>query len=340
MREYISLREYSTFKTGGNARFFVSATSIDVVREAVAFANSKSLPWILLSGGSNVLFDDKGFDGLVIHIQIKGIHLEQGVGDTVLLHAGAAEEWDSLVVYAVDHDLWGLENLSGIPGYVGASLVQNIGAYGAEVKDVFMCAHVLDTKLNEVRTVTIKDADFGYRHSMFQHNEHLVITHVTFKLSTVGTPQLSYKDLAQSVLTAQSSAREVRDTVLTIRANKFPPLTIYGTAGSFFKNPHITHEAYAHLRERYPLIPGYIEGDLVKVPLAWILDNVLNLKGYKQGHASLYERQPLVMVADVGATTHEVLTLADDIIKKVFDVTAITITPEVTIITTSHKKKF
>lgn len=340
LREYIPLREYSTFKTGGNARFFISATSVDILKEAIAFANTNKLPWIVLSGGSNVLFDDNGFDGLVIHIHIKGIQLTSGEGDVSTLCVGAGESWDDIVAYAVKNNLWGLENLSGIPGYVGASLVQNIGAYGAEVKDVFVSAQVLDTTLHDVRTVTIHDADFAYRHSMFQDNEHLIITQVTFALTTKGQPQLSYKDLAQSTLTAESSVHEVRDVVLAIRNQKFPSLDTHGTAGSFFKNPHITHAAYARLKERYPLIPGYIEGDLVKVPLAWILDNVLHLKGYTHGHASLYERQPLVMVATRGATTQEILALADEVIKKVFAATAINVVPEVTIITTTHKKKF
>jgi UDP-N-acetylmuramate dehydrogenase len=239
-----------------------------------------------------------------------------------------------LVAETVSRGLSGLENLSDIPGVVGASPVQNIGAYGVEVKDVIESVEVLDMRTRGLRTLAPEECAFGYRDSIFKHDEGkpFIVTNVSFSLSPVFHPNIAYKDLTEYFATraAPSSSREVRDAVCTVRAAKFPDLSVLGTAGSFFKNPVLSTEVKEALAAKYPDIPSFPAAPgWYKVPLAWILDHVLHVNGFRSGNVSLFEKQPLVLVAHTGATAREIDDFARDIEKKVFDATHIEIEREV-----------
>lgn len=330
LREHIPLAALTTLRVGGNARYVAECASADDVRAAVAFARAEGLPYVALGQGSNVLASDEGYPGVVLHIRIPGMHAEEA-GDHVRLSAGAGVIWDQLVAQACVRGLWGLENLAGIPGTVGASPVQNIGAYGAEVKDTLECVEVIDLDSGEVHTLTASECAFGYRDSRFKREPNLLITAVTFKLSVNGVPQLGYADLARAAAAGETleTPKDVARVVRTIRSAKFPNLQTHGTAGSFFKNPVVSTSMFASLREGYPELPGYEQHEGVKVSLAWILDHILNLRGYAENHVALFERQPLVLVTHEGATAHDVDAFASRIAEKVFDATHIAIEREV-----------
>jgi len=330
IEEQVSLARLTTFKTGGPARYHVT-TPLSELPEAISFAQAKDLPWRVLGEGSNVLASDAGYDGVIITI----ISAETTVSDTdkgVLVVADAGVSWDTFVSYTCSQGWWGIENLAGIPGTVGAAPIQNIGAYGTEVKDTIMWVEVLDTNTHTVERVGVDACAFSYRDSRFKHEPHYVVTRVAFLLSKEQGPQLSYKDLQDAVTRGErlETPEAVADCVRRIRARKFPDLSVYGTAGSFFKNPILTKEKVEALVALYPEIPTFPGGaGLVKIPLAWILDKVLGLRGFAIGRVRAFEEQPLVLVATAGATTTEVDACADDIVRQVHDAVGISIEREV-----------
>lgn len=330
IRENISLATLTTLRVGGDARYVLECTSKEDVLEAVTFAQERELLWSVLGEGSNILASDEGYDGVVIALRIPGMDAAPSE-NSVLLTAGAGVTWDALVREAADQELWGLENLAGIPGTVGAAPVQNIGAYGAEVKDTLHTVEVLDTKTGSIKVFTNDECAFAYRDSRFKHEVRYIILSVSFLLSQVGQPDLAYKDLAAVYEQGEDLAtpRAIGDSVRAIRGRKFPDLNEVGTAGSFFKNPTITKEAYTALKERYVDLPGFPNESGVKIPLAFILDKVLNLRGYTDGNVSLFENQPLVLVANSGATQKEIDTFAVRIASRVMDATGIVIEREV-----------
>jgi len=327
--ENIKLAPFTTFKIGGPADFFCSVTSEDDVREVVEFAHEKKIPFFVIGGGSNILISDKGFPGLVILNEMKGIAIESDV-----ISAAAGESWDDFVGYTVSKGFSGLENLSSIPGTVGASAVQNLGAYGVTAGQFIHSVLVFDTR--EMKFVELSNADCGfeYRDSMFKHEKgRYVITRVDFKLEKGGKVNIEYKDLkeyfAAKNINAPSSA-QVREAVISIRAGKLPDWKLWGTAGSFFKNPVVSAKEYVLLKEKYPGLPGFPEAEgKVKLALAWILDNICHAKGMMNGNVGTYEKQALVFVAKPGATAAEVVELAQELMKRVKDATGVTIEGEV-----------
>lgn len=327
VRERIPLAVLTTLKVGGPARYVVDCTSIEDLRDAVSFAKAQGIPFFPLGEGSNVLASDAGYDGLIIRMRIPGMDvLEDG---TVI--AGAGVIWDQVVRQAALRGLWGIENLAAIPGTIGAAPVQNIGAYGAELSDTLLHVEAFNTETGEVETLTAKDCGLGYRESRFKREPNLLITKVALKLTRDGEPRVNYKDLQarKEAGDTLSTPKEIADVVRSVRAQKFPDLREYGTAGSFFKNPVISKDEYDTLCAQYPGIPGFPGASGVKVPLAWVLDNVLELRGYTMGDASLFIRQPLVLVTNNGAHAADVNALAEDVAQKVFDATRIRIEREV-----------
>jgi len=327
--EHVILAPYTTFKIGGPADFFCSVTSEDDVCEAVEFAKKKKIPFFVIGGGSNILISDKGFPGLVILNEMKGIAIE---GDVI--SAAAGEFWDGFVEYTVSKGFSGLENLSSIPGTVGASAVQNLGAYGVTSGQLIYSVRALDTQTMKFVELSNVDCSFEYRDSMFKHEKgRYVITGVDFKLEKGGKVNIEYKDLKEYFAAKKINAptpREVREAVISIRANKLPDWKLWGTAGSFFKNPVVSAEKYAALKEKYPDLPGFPEADgKVKLALAWILDNICHAKGMMNGNVGTYEKQALVFVAKPGATAAEVVELAQELMKRVKDATGVTIEGEV-----------
>ena len=344
-QENIPLAEYTTFKIGGPARFFCLVANEDELLKAITFAQEKKLAIFVLGGGSNIVMSDKGFDGLVIKMEIGGIEKlkierierfketkDESV-DFVVVSAGAGVMWDSLVEYAVEHNLYGIENLSAIPGTVGAAPVQNIGAYGAEAAQTIVKVRAFDMQSMKFVELGNKECQFTYRHSIFKELKgRYIITRVDFKLVPNGAVNIEYRDLKEYFQknTMPSSLTAVRAAVIDIRWNKLPDWKLWGTAGSFFKNPIIRAEHYESLKKKYPDLPGFPEssGD-VKVSLGWILDKVCNMKGLCIGNVCTYEKQALVLVSKPGATSEEVIAVAQSIMKTVKEKTDIDIEGEV-----------
>ncbi|MEX0935068.1 MAG: UDP-N-acetylmuramate dehydrogenase [Candidatus Paceibacterota bacterium] len=331
----IPLAQFSTLNVGGIASHYISVQNTKEL-ERVIRENTDGLPICILGGGSNVLIPDEGWPGLLIHMRIGGIEWEDR-GEKVCVTAGAGVIWDDLVEESVERGLYGLENLSLIPGTVGAAPIQNIGAYGAEVADVIKEVVAIDRVTGEKRVFDREECDFSYRDSFFKTEEgkRWIITHVSFLLAKEGELNTSYADVErwldeQGI--SNPTLEDVRRGVVSIRRGKLPDLREYGTAGSFFKNPVITSEEYEILRSRYPELPGYEVDGGIKVSLAWILDHILGLKGYTQGNVGLYEHQPLVLVTKEGAQSSDVCKLADTVASSVYAETKINIEPEVTIL--------
>ncbi len=351
----ISLAEFTTLRIGGKAAFFCEVRTPAELAEASAFflkerkaralradfEKRESFDFFVLGEGSNTLVSDAGYSGLVIRLAIKGVKWKEIVdaagADKVEIVAGAGEHWDDLVALTVSKKYYGLENLSAIPGTVGAAPVQNIGAYGAEVKDVISFVEAFHFETGETKTFTPEECAFSYRDSFFKQPEgkNWIITSVGFLLDKKGRVNIGYKDLKlrfKDTYSSQVSLEEVRKAVVDIRKDKLPDVTMIGTAGSFFKNPVIRAELYKELQEEYPNMPGFVENEgHVKVPLAWILDNVCKLKGWKNtaGTVGLYEKQPLALVNVGGATAAEVSAAATHVAALVKEKTGIDIEWEV-----------
>ncbi len=337
IEENVPLKYLNTMKIGGDARYFCIAKNLDDIEDAVTFAKQMNLPIFVLGGGSNILISDNGFPGLVIKMAVRGIEFEE-FDNHVKVKAGAGEHWDYLVEQTVKNNLWGLENLSGIPGTVGGAPVQNIGAYGAEVGPFIDSIDIFDIKEGKTRQIFHEQCRFGYRYSLFKKPEgkNYIILAVTFKLFKKGSPNISYKDLVDFFAgrdISKLSLSEIRNAIIKIRGDKFPPLDKFGTAGSFFKNPFVDGDIFNLIKSNFPNIPSFpAEKGLVKLPLAWILDRVCNLKGQKMGNVCLYEKQPIVLVNIGGATSHEVEIFSDKIIHEVKEKSGIDIEREVEII--------
>lgn len=330
IRKTIRLDSLTTLRVGGSTEC-VEITTVEEAYEALEELTETKERWYVLGGGSNVLASDAGFEGVVLLMRIPGItYREENEG--VVVRVGAGVSWDALVEDTVQKEFWGLENLAGIPGTVGASPVQNIGAYGVEVKDVLYRVEAVDVRSNKATSFSNDECEFDYRNSLFKKNPFYIITHVEFILSRTAKPKISYKDIARKLdeekinLTPSSLAALVRD----IRNEKFPDLRVEGTAGSFFKNPIVDIDFYEALVEQYPDIPSYPMGEnLIKIPLAYILDVLLKLRGFSLYGVRCFERQPLVIVASGSATSNDIDMFAREIEKKVFDATKIKIEREV-----------
>lgn len=333
--EHVPLADYTTFRIGGKARFFVSAPSVEVLREAITYAREHALPVCVIGGGSNTLFSDLGWSGLVIHIALTGVeYIEDSKGDARVT-AAAGTVWDALVAETVSQGLWGMENLSSIPGTVGATPIQNIGAYGVEIADIIDWVEVIDVQSGEMHVLSPSECAFGYRDSLFKHAEgkKYIVTRVAFRLSTHATPKVQYHDLAVRFGDRTDvSVQEVRDAIIEIRKAKFPNLAIVGTAGSFFKNPTISKQHYTELQQKYADIPCYpVDAHTVKVPLGWILEQ-LGWKGKRVGNVGCWEAQSLVLVQYGNSSANELLLFAHAIMQDVQKHTSIKIEPEVKVV--------
>ncbi|MDR3546810.1 MAG: UDP-N-acetylmuramate dehydrogenase [Candidatus Pacebacteria bacterium] len=330
--ERIPLASLTTFKLGGPARYLAVCENLDDVQTALALSRERGLQWYVIGGGSNVLASDDGYDGVIIHVSADSIIFnDTDTNGEVLAVVDAGVTWDAFVDASVSRGLWGIENLAGIPGSVGAAPVQNIGAYGADISQTLVWVETLDANSGEVRRFDHDECALGYRDSRFKRDPALIIMRVGFILRHDGTQNLAYADLAAkaSAGVQLKTPAGIAKTVREIRAGKFPDLSVTGTAGSFFKNPTITESAFDGLKTRYPELPGYASIDGVKVSLAWILDHVLNLRGYAEGRVRLFEKQPIVIVAENGATAHDVDALACHVEARVLDATGVVLEREV-----------
>lgn len=317
VQNQVPLRGLSTFKIGGNATYLFEVVSRKDLKDAVLLAKDHKLPIFVLGGGSNILFPDSELKSLVIKISNKGKEYRRLDDASVLVTVEAGEVWDDFVAWTVQNEFFGLENLSSIPGTVGASPVQNIGAYGVEVKDYIENVVVFDTEELEFKTLSNSECCFGYRNSFFKSDEgrKMIVVSVVFKLSLISRVNITYKDLSNYFVDGvHPTPAEVRDAVIHIRRGKFPDLVKYGTAGSFFKNIICSEEEIKELKALYPEMPAYDVGEgMVKISTAFILDKVCGLKGFRVGDVGLYENQSLVVVNFANATSREVKKFVKEI---------------------------
>ncbi len=333
IQENVSLRPYNTFGFEASARLFVEIRSPDDLRAVLQNSALRRLPRLLLGGGSNVLLRGD-FEGLVLKISIPGIEVLRQTEAHVWLKAGAGETWHNLVEYTLTHNFAGLENLSLIPGSVGASPMQNIGAYGVEIKDVFDSLEALHLETGELRTFNHADCRFGYRESVFKHElrGQYAIVSVTFRLDKTPTFHVSYGDI-QKTLTEMGvttlSIQAVSEAVVRIRRSKLPDPAQVGNAGSFFKNPEIPKAQFDELKTRFPDLPGYPTSETaVKVPAGWLIERA-GWKGRRFGAVGVHERQALVLVNYGGGTGQEIKDLAEKVQDSVEAQFGIRLTPEV-----------
>lgn len=299
------------------------------------FGQRRPERWYVLGGGNNILFTRR-FEGTLIKPAATGITVIGEDTDTVTLRAEAATDWDRMVAWCVERGLWGAENLSLIPGTVGASPVQNIGAYGAEAAGIIYRVHLYDTMRREHATLEKADCRFAYRDSIFKHElrGRTVITAVELHLGKHPAPNLAYGDLkAQVEARGGASIANIRDAVCAIRRSKLPDPDTLGNAGSFFKNPVVDNATAERLREEDPACPVYPVSahGMCKLAAGWLIDRA-GLKGFRMGRVGVHERQALVLVNFGGATGDEVIALARYVQKRVFDSFGVRIEPEVNIL--------
>lgn len=308
-----SLRDFNTFGIDARASHYLRVTSIDALRAALADPVLAALPRLVLGGGSNIVLTGD-FKGLVLHMAIMGkqVLADSPLG-TALVRAGAGESWHGLVDYTIAQGLGGLENLALIPGTVGASPIQNIGAYGVEIKDVFHSVTVLDGET--VRTMTAKECRFAYRDSIFKQPDGagLIVLDVTYALPRAWQPVLGYAELANAVREAGLDAptpRQIADLVIAIRRRKLPDPAVIGNAGSFFKNPVVSAARCAAILAVHPTLVHHAQADgSVKLAAGWLIDQC-GWKGRSMGAAGVYPKQALVLVNQGGATGADVVALA------------------------------
>ena len=334
VEENIPFASLTTFKVGGTARYVAHVDTDADIEEARMFARERSLPVIPLGSGSNMLAPDEGVHAVFLKISTDSMitRLEESDGFITVL-AGAGMSWDACVKETVERGWWGLENLSGIPGTVGAAAVQNIGAYGAALNESVIDVIAYDLEKGKRTVIPNHECTFGYRTSIFkkERDKYLILS-LRLTLSTIPKPRIAYRDVKEYFLKSNTepTLSMIREAILEIRKGKFPPLQEYGTAGSFFMNPVLSESDAEVLAKKYPEMPLFAmpEGG-VKVPLAWILDKVLNMKGEREGKAFLWGKQPIVIAAEAGATEADIRALSQKVIERVKKETGIAISPEV-----------
>ncbi|MFZ1136426.1 MAG: UDP-N-acetylmuramate dehydrogenase [Candidatus Korobacteraceae bacterium] len=340
LREQVPLAPLTTLGVGGPARYFAEARAENEVREAVEFARSRNLPLFVLGGGSNVLVADAGFKGLVLKVDLHGIE-RTVVGDDVTFRVAAGEDWDAFVAHTIEEDCAGLECLSGIPGSVGGTPVQNVGAYGQDVSETIREVTALDQQTLEPRAFSSPDCGFAYRASMFNTTarDRYIILSVSFGLRQGGKPSIRYADLQKAFGggSTQPSLQQVRDAVRDIRRSK-AMLIVPGdddcrSAGSFFKNPIVPQSEFAELEtklsSRGMALPSYPASDgFRKLSAAWLVEHAGFGKGYNRGAAGISRRHALAIVNRGGATAADIVALKDEIQSRVLVEFGVQLQPE------------
>lgn len=329
-----SLLRHNTFGIEAHCRRYMEFES---VAEAQTVASAiAGTPFLIIGGGSNLLLA-ADFQGTVVRSGIKGIELIAGEGDDVLLRAGSGEVWDDVVRHCVAHGWHGAENLSLIPGDVGATAVQNIGAYGAEAADIIYMVEAVAISDGRLVQMTAGECRYAYRDSRFKHEwrNRYLITHVIFKLSKRFEPRLDYGNIRSELAKqgiAEPSASQLRDVIVGIRRDKLPDTAVEGNAGSFFMNPVVERPLFERIQHDYPLMPHYyVDPDHEKIPAGWMIEQC-GWKGRSLGRAGVHNRQALVLVNRGGATGSDVVALCRAIQHDVKERFGIDIQPEVNIV--------
>ncbi|HEX4022563.1 MAG TPA: UDP-N-acetylmuramate dehydrogenase [Acidobacteriaceae bacterium] len=336
IQENVTLAAFTTLGIGGPARWFVEAHSDDEILRAVEFARSKELALFVLGGGSNLLVADAGFPGLVLHVANRGLRMQDEAEHTIF-HAAAGEDWDGLVAAAIAKECAGIECLSGIPGTVGGTPVQNVGAYGQEVASTIIQVRALDRKSLQWVELDNAACHFAYRSSLFNSTarQRYIVTEVTYRLLRNGAPYLGYKDLAekfQNRVKAPTLAA-VRKAVREIRRKK-GMLLVAGdadcrSAGSFFKNPVVGMEQFTFIEAKWTNVPHFPAADgMVKIPAAWLIEQAGFPKGYTLGAAGVSRRHTLALINHGDAKATDILALRDSIRQRVVQMFGIVLEQE------------
>jgi UDP-N-acetylmuramate dehydrogenase len=334
LREGISLKPFNTFGIEARAQFFMEALLNEDILNLAGNLQENYRPLLVLGGGSNILFT-KDFPGTVLKISTKGTHLLKEDNETVWVQASAGENWDDFVGFCVDHGWGGIENLSAIPGNTGTSPVQNIGAYGVEMKDTFVELEAFDLESRGIKILAKDDCRLGYRESIFksQNKGRYIILNVTFRLSKNPILCLDYgnirKELAIMKVT-DPGIKDVREAVCRIRANKLPDPKVTGNAGSFFKNPVIPPQQYEKLKQSFPEIVSFKQNGNIKLAAAWMIEQC-GWKGKRKGNAGVHSTQPLVLVNLGNATGLEIINLGNEIRQSVYGKFGIMLETEVNV---------
>lgn len=333
----INLKPYNSFGVEVQADRLIEFDSYDDLHTLLE--NDKSIlagSWGVLSGGNNTLFVNE-FKGALLHPVSKNIEIEEDGSEWVIVRVEAGVEWDEFVQWSVEKELWGLENLSLIPGYVGATPIQNIGAYGAEVKDSIVSIEMLCADTLNKLVLANEYCSFGYRDSIFKNTlkGRVVITSVRFKLSKIANPRLEYGALFEEVEKLGSATlQNIRSAVINIRQSKLPETKILGNAGSFFKNPVVDRSVAEKLKTEYPEMPVYElpdQPEQVKLAAGWLIEKC-EFKGKRYKNAGVHSEQALVLVNHGGATGEEIMELANMIMKNVKKRFGVEISPEINIL--------
>ena len=339
IQENVALAPYTTLQVGGPARFFIEARTEDEIRDALLFARECSLQVFVLGGGSNLVVADGGWPGVVLRIAVEGI-ATRSKNRQKIFTAGAGEDWDSLVAFSVEQNCSGVECMSGIPGTVGGTPVQNVGAYGQEVKDTITTVRVLDTITLELRDMAAADCGFAYRTSIFNSSEkgRYIVTQVSFALTPGGSPKIEYADLKRYFGERSTpTLKDVRDAVRSIRSRKGMLISVDDpdsqSAGSFFKNPIVPPAEYERIAalprckdQKPPSFPA--PAGTVKMSAAWLVERSGFQKGYADGRVGISSKHSLAVVNRGGATASDVMRLKNKVQEGVFQTFGVRLQPE------------
>jgi UDP-N-acetylmuramate dehydrogenase len=338
-QENISLKSYNSFGIYARAKYFTSFSSAVDLQESLEARNNLGIGSkdpMILGGGSNILFT-KDFDGIILKNDIAGIELVKEEDGYVYVKAGAGVNWHAFVLYCLDNNFAGVENLSLIPGNVGASPMQNIGAYGVEIKDVFHSLEAFHLQEKKIVSFSLNDCAFGYRESVFKgkYRNQFAIMNVTYRLSRTPTFNISYGAIQQELEVMgvrELSIQAIAGAVINIRRSKLPDPAVIGNAGSFFKNPEVENTVFEKLKENFPSIVGYdLANEKTKLAAGWMIEQC-GWKGYRQGDAGCHSRQALVLVNYGNASGKEIYALSEEIIASVQQKFGVTLQREVNII--------
>lgn len=328
-----SLKAHNTFGLDIKSKHFLAYDSKEALIGLINEINALDLPILQIGEGSNLLFT-KDYDGIALHSCIEGFETIKEDAEHIYVNVGGGVIWDDFVAWSVEKGYGGIENLSVIPGTVGASPVQNIGAYGVEAQDVIWKAEAVELNNGEKRTFSNEECQFAYRDSIFKNTlkGKYAITSVTFKLDKAPTFNLSYGNIEKLLEGKTASLENIRNVITEVRDSKLPDHKVLGNAGSFFKNPYIAKTQYDLLKEKYPNMPHYpISETEVKVPAGWLIDQA-GLKGYQHKGAAVHKDQALVLVNNNNATGNDIVELAHIVIDRIKELFDIDLSPEVNVI--------
>ena len=331
----VSLKTRNTFGFNVSAEYFVSARSNDDIKESLEWARKKSLPVFVLGGGSNVVLCED-IAGLTLSVETRNITPEQEEADSIQINVAAGENWHALVNYCIDHHFHGIENLSLIPGAVGAAPIQNIGAYGVELCEHFDSLTAIDISTGETVVLSRSDCQFGYRDSVFKRalKNTLVIAEVTLNLSRTFHARTEYGNIQQqleNIGCENPTARELSDVICNIRRSKIPDPSEIGNAGSFFTNPIVPSEKFQALQKEYPGVVGFeLSSGLHKVAAGWLVEQC-NWKGYREENVGVHAQQSLVLINHSNGSGQEIIALAEKIQQSVLEEFGIALTIEPTV---------